>query len=174
MVHTLTVHTLTWYIPSQYTPSHGKYPHNTHPHMIHTFPRYIPSHGTHMHSCLYHILSHSDISLTTLIPTHSHPHNTHTHTLTWYTPSQYPHTLSHGTHPHMIHTLTRYTPSHAQLQSELDRALERNKELEERLNVAHIERREAQEERDAQVSKLYKEVEKRKKLEKEVSHLTIM
>ena len=91
-----------------------------------------------------HIPSHSDTFLTVLTC------NTHTH------------------------TLTCYTPSHAQLQSELDRALERNKELEERLNVAHIERREAQEERDSQVSKLYKEGERRKKVEKEVGHVMIM
>ena len=96
-----------------------------------------------------HIPSHSDTFLTVLTC------NTHTH-------------------PHMVHTLTCYTSSHAQLQSELDRALERNKELEERLNVAHIERREAQEERDAQVSKLYKEGERRKKVEKEVGHVMIM
>ena len=75
--------------------------------------------------------------------------------------------------PPPTHTHT-HTHSHAQLQTELDRALERSKELEERLKVAHIERREAQEERDTQVSKLYKEEQKRKKVEKEVSHVMVM
>ena len=56
----------------------------------------------------------------------------------------------------------------------MDRALERSKELEERLKVAHIERREAQEERDTQVSKLYKEEQRRKKVEKEVGHVMVM
>ena len=52
--------------------------------------------------------------------------------------------------------------------------MESNKELEERLQVAHIERREALEERDAQLSKYHVEWERRKKAEREVRHVVVM
>ena len=61
-----------------------------------------------------------------------------------------------------------------QLQSELDKALDNNKELTERLQVAHIERREALDERDSQLSKYHVEWERRKKAEREVSHVVVM